>query len=78
MADTILGRLTGGPLGGQTLPLAASALEEVDDDLILPWEQGQLIYRRAGEAENTGPDDGPTTVPFRYDAERSANPVPEA
>jgi len=68
MADTILGRLSGGPLDAQIIPLTAATLDAVDDELVLPWEQGQLIYRRAGEAENTGPHDGPTTVPFRFDA----------
>ena len=68
MADTILGRLSGGPLDAQIIPLTAATLDAVDDELVLPWEEGQLIYRRAGEAENTGPHDGPTTVPFRFDA----------
>ena len=68
MADTILGRLSGGPLDAQIIPLDAAALDAVDDELVLPWEQGQLIYRRAGEAENTGPHDGPTTVPYRFDS----------
>jgi hypothetical protein len=68
MADTILGRLIGGPLDAQIIPLDAANLEAVDDDLTLPWEQGQLLYRRAGEAENTGPHDGPTTVPYRFDS----------
>lgn len=78
MADTILGRLVGGPLSGQTIPLDAPDLDGVDEELVLAWEQGQLVYRRFGEAENTGPDDGPTTVSFRYDEAASSNPVPEA
>jgi hypothetical protein len=68
MADTILGRLVGGPLDTRIIPLEAVSLDAVDDELVLPWEQGQLIYRRAGEAENTGPHDGPTTVPYRFDS----------
>lgn len=44
MSDTILGKLSGGPLGGQTLPLSATTLAEVDDELILPWEQLSLIH----------------------------------
>ena len=68
MADTILGRLIGGPLDTRIIPLEAATLDDVDDELVLPWEQGQLIYRRAGEAENTGPHDGPTTVPYRFDS----------
>jgi hypothetical protein len=68
MADTILGRLIGGPLDAQIIPLGATNLDAVDDELTLPWEQGQLLYRRAGGAENTGPHDGPTTVPYRFDS----------
>ena len=68
MAETILGRLSGGPLDARIIPLDAPTLDAVDDELVLPWEQGQLIYRRAGEAENTGPHDGPTTVPYRFDS----------
>ncbi|HTN59431.1 MAG TPA: response regulator [Protaetiibacter sp.] len=67
MADTILGRLAGGPLDARIIPLEATDLDTVDDELVLPWEQGQLIYRRSGEAENVGPHDGPTTVPYRFD-----------
>lgn len=67
MDASILGRLTGGPLDGQILRLDAATLDAVEEELILPWEQGQLIYRRAGGAENTGESDGPTTVPYRFD-----------
>jgi len=68
MADTILARLSGGPLDAQIIPLTVTGLDAVGDELVLPWEQGQLVYRRSGDAENTGPHDGPTTVPFRFDA----------
>jgi len=64
----ILARLDGGPLDAQVIPLDAETLETIDDELVLQWEQGQLIYRRAGEAENTGAHDGPTTVPYRFDS----------
>jgi hypothetical protein len=67
MDANILGRLTGGPLDGQIVPLDADTLETVDDELVLQWEQGQLIYRRFGAAENTGDHDGPTTIPYRFD-----------
>ncbi|WP_395638295.1 response regulator [Pseudolysinimonas sp.] len=63
----ILGQLSGGPLDGQIVPLDAETLETVDDELVLQWEQGQLIYRKAGAAVNTGENDGPTTVPYRFD-----------
>jgi len=69
MTDTILGRLSGGPLDKQIIKLDATSLETIDDEIVLPWDQVQLIYRRVGEAENTGPDDGPTTVPYRFDSE---------
>lgn len=69
MSDTILGRLVGGPLDTQIIPLDAATLDAIDDELVLPWEQGQLIYRRAGEAENTGEHDGPTTVSYRFDSQ---------
>jgi len=78
MAATILGRLSGGPLDGQIIPLEAEALAEVEEELVLPWEQGQLVYRSFGRPEDTGEHDGPTTISYRYDAEASSNPVPEA
>jgi len=73
----ILGRLSGGPLEGQIVPLAAESINEADDELVLPWDQGQLVYRRFGEPVGTGDHDGPTTLTFRYDAAASNNPVPE-
>ncbi|KAA9135933.1 response regulator [Microbacterium caowuchunii] len=57
-----LARLTGGPLDGQVLPLD----ESIDDTLIVPFAEGQLVYRRVGELENTGDDDGPTEAHFTY------------
>lgn len=63
----IIARLTGGPLDAQIIPLEAESLETVDDELVLQWEQGQLVYRRFGAPENTGDDDGPTTVTYRFD-----------
>jgi len=77
MAATILGRLNDGPLDGQFVELDAETVAEVDDELVLPWDQGQLVYRKNGEATGTGETDGPTTVPYRYDAASSSNPVPE-
>ena len=32
----------------------------------MPYAEGQLVYRRDGDAENTGQGDGPTEVDFRY------------
>lgn len=57
-----IARLHGGPLDGQVLPLETPELEE----LILPYSDGQLVYRRDGGAANTGDADGPTEVPFRF------------
>ncbi|WP_261166358.1 response regulator [Microbacterium sp. Marseille-Q6965] len=60
-----IARLNGGPLDGQVLPLESTDL----DRLIMPYSEGQLVYRRAGDAENTGEGDGPTEVEFRYEEE---------
>ncbi|GAA1736025.1 response regulator [Microbacterium paludicola] len=60
-----IARLNGGPLDGQVLPLETPDLEQ----LILPYSEGQLVYERAGAAANTGSDDGPTEVEFRFAAE---------
>jgi len=65
MADNILGRLSGGPLDGQIIPLEPDA---ADDELTLPWDTGHLVYRRTGDAENTGEHDGPTTLTYRFDS----------
>lgn len=73
----ILGRLSGGPLEGQIIPLDVETLDEVDDELVLPWNQGQLVYRRVGDPVGTGEHDGPTTFTFDYDSTASNNPVPE-
>lgn len=60
-----IARLHGGPLDGQVLPLESTDLEQ----LIMPYAEGQLVYRRDGGAENTGEGDGPTSVDFRFDGE---------
>lgn len=57
-----LAHLTGGPLDGQVIPLE----DDADDSLIVPYGEGQLVYRRAGEPENTGSDDGPSQASFAY------------
>lgn len=57
-----IARLSGGPLDGQVLPLDPS----VDDALIVPYGEGQLVYERQGADENTGDDDGPTEARFVY------------
>ncbi|MFJ6652712.1 response regulator [Microbacterium sp. NPDC091313] len=60
-----IARLTGGPLDGQVIPLD----DDTDDSLILPYGEGQVVYHRQGEAEDTGSDDGPTQVAFVYTEE---------
>ncbi|WP_125132344.1 response regulator [Microbacterium sp. 10M-3C3] len=60
-----IARLTGGPLDGQVIPLE----DDTDDSLIVPYGEGQLVYRRSGDAENTGDDDGPTQVTFVFGEE---------
>lgn len=57
-----IARLTGGPLDGQVIPLE----NESDDTLIMPYSEGQLVYRRDGGLENTGDSDGPTQAVFAY------------
>lgn len=66
-----LARLHGGPLDGQILPLDNTEQER----LIVPYGATQVIYRKAGDAINTGPHDGPTEVAFRF-AEASDDIVP--
>jgi len=69
-----IARLAGGPLDGQIIPLEPG----VTDSLIVPYGEGQLIYRRAGADENTGPHDGPTEARFVYDeATEDINPDPD-
>jgi hypothetical protein len=57
-----IARLTGGPLDGQVIPLE----NESDDTLIMPYSEGQLVYRREGALENTGESDGPTQANYAY------------
>ncbi len=57
-----IARLTGGPLDGQVLPLE----NESDDTLIMPYSEGQLVYRREGGLEHTGESDGPTQAVFTF------------
>ena len=45
-----IARLSGGPLDGQVLPLD----NESDDTLIMPYSEGQLVYRREGEGWRVG------------------------
>ena len=57
-----IARLHGGPLDGQLLPL-----EEPDlDSLIVPYGEGQIVYRRNGDLEHTGNGDGPTEAAFWF------------
>lgn len=67
-----IARLTGGPLDGQLIPM-----DDADEtQLILPYTEGQLIYRRVGDAENTGDSDGATQIAFAYD--ESTEPIDPA
>ena len=60
-----IARLTGGPLDGQVIPLD----DENDETLIMPYSEGQLVYRREGGLDNTGESDGPTQAVFVYSEE---------
>jgi len=69
-----IARLSGGPLDGQILPLEPG----VDDALIVPYGEGQLVYRRSGADANTGDGDGPTEAEFVYvEATEDINPDPD-
>jgi hypothetical protein len=57
-----IARLHGGPLDGQVIPLEKPEL----DSLIVPYGEGQIVYRRDGELEHTGTDDGPTEAEFWF------------
>jgi hypothetical protein len=69
-----IARLHGGPLDGQVVPLDPA----VSDSYIVPYGEGQLVYRREGEAIHTGDGDGPTEVRFAYiEATEDINPDPD-
>lgn len=69
-----IARLSGGPLDGQVLPLDPT----VEDSLIAPYGEGQVVYRREGAPEHTGEDDGPTEVRFVFiEATEDINPNPD-
>ncbi|MBB2976193.1 hypothetical protein FHX49_001763 [Microbacterium endophyticum] len=57
-----IARLSGGPLDGQVMPLEPG----VEDSLIVPYSEGQVVYRREGEPVNTGDHDGPTEIAFSF------------
>ena len=58
-----IARLHGGPLDGQLLPLESPEL----DSLIVPYGEGQIVYRRGEQVERTGEtDDGPTAAAFWF------------
>ncbi|GAB3598672.1 response regulator [Microbacterium tumbae] len=58
-----LARLHGGPLDGQIIPLEG----DVEDKLIVPYSETQVVYNRTGDPQNTGASDGPTEVDYRYE-----------
>ncbi len=57
-----IARLRGGPLDGQILPLERPEL----DSLIVPYGEGQIVYRREGDLAHTGASDGPTEAVFWF------------
>lgn len=66
-----LARLHGGPLDGQIIPLD----DAEQDMLVVPYSETQVSYRREGEAQNTGDNDGPTEVAFWFaEASDDINP----
>ena len=69
-----IARLSGGPLDGQVLPLDPGS----DDALIVPYGEGQIVYRREGSFLNEGDADGPTEARFVYaEATEPINPDPD-
>lgn len=69
-----IARLSGGPLDGQVLPLEEGA----GDSMIMPYGEGQLVYKREGAESNTGDHDGPTETRFVYiEATEDINPNPD-
>ena len=69
-----IARLTGGPLDGQIIPLDAN----VEDSLIIPYGEGQLVYRRGAADIHTGEGDGPSEASFVYvEATEDINPDPD-
>jgi hypothetical protein len=69
-----IARLSGGPLDGQIIPLDPG----VTDSLIVPYGEGQLIYRRQVGDANAAPHDGPTEAHFVYaEATEDINPDPD-
>lgn len=57
-----IARLHGGPLDGQVLPIEREDL----DELIAPYGEGQIVYKRDGALEHTGAHDGPTEASFWF------------
>ncbi|MET0780785.1 MAG: response regulator [Microbacterium sp.] len=57
-----IARLHGGPLDGQLLPLESPEL----DSMIVPYGEGQIVYKRGGALAHTGGDDGPTEAEFWF------------
>ncbi|MEN2741237.1 response regulator [Microbacterium sp. X-17] len=57
-----IARLVSGPLDGQVVPLDSV----IGDSYIVPYGEGQLVYRRQGDAQHTGAADGPTEETFVF------------
>jgi len=57
-----IARLHGGPLDGQFLPLESPEL----DSLIVPYGEGQIVYRRTGDERAGDGEGGPTATAFWF------------
>ncbi len=57
-----LARLSGGPLDGQVIPLE----DATEDSLIVPYSEGQVVYRRDRDADGADDNDGPSQALFVY------------
>lgn len=69
-----IARLHGGPLDGQIIPLDPT----VSDSYIVPYGEGQLVYRRDGDETRTGDVDGPPEARFVFiEATEDIDPDPD-
>ncbi|MFV0373712.1 response regulator [Microbacterium sp.] len=69
-----IARLLGGPLDGQVVPIE----DAMQDQYIVPYGEGQIVYVREGDPTHTGDSDGPTETRLRYvEATEDIDPDPD-
>jgi len=62
MTTPALAHLSGGPLDDQTIPLEDGA----PDELVLPYSEGQLVYKLVPAADGADASEGPATAEYRF------------